>query len=110
MACILIPAVLLSMLGVTLLAPVEEPKVLPPAQLRSRHIRTKISFPENWMLTRIEVFPRSAIVRVTLKRGDNQTVFARVDTGKAWPIDPIPHVIDRSKLGVQVAVLVGPLC
>lgn len=110
LACILIPALLLSVLGVALLAPADAHKALPVAQLQPRHLRTQIALADNWVLTSIEVLPRSEIARVTLKHGENQTVFARVDIGKAWPIDPIPHVIDRSSLGARVALLVGPTC
>ena len=108
-ACILIPALLLSVLGVVLLAPANTSKALPVARLAPRHLRTKIVLNDNWTVTDIEIFPRSAIVRVTLKHGENQTVFARVDIAKAWPIDVVPSVIDRSVLGTQVALIVGPV-
>lgn len=67
--------------------------------------RPRLQLEAGWEIYEVRKQGTSAIALVTLKCGDSQTVFTRVDVGKGWPLDPIPAPLDRKRFGDTVSEL-----
>lgn len=88
---LLLLACTVSLTAVLLLTGVGRKKNSAEAPIKIARPNTDLS--DGWVLAEVRKYPHSFISLCTLKRGESQTIFARLDLGKQMPVDPVPSAI-----------------